>query len=59
MKYLVRPLEDNYVCDSIFETNSLSDAMMIVQRQYLERDIKCVIITQPENVLYKSLPKED
>ena len=27
MKYLVRPIQEDHVCDSIFETPSLSEAL--------------------------------
>jgi hypothetical protein len=59
MKYLVRPVEDNCVCDSIYETNNISDAMKMVNKQYIEKDTKCIIISHPDNILYKKHRKKD
>ncbi len=48
IKYSVRPLEEDIVTESIFETFSLSEALKKVDEQYQESNMKCIIV-QCEN----------
>jgi hypothetical protein len=51
MKYLVRPVKENYVCDSIFETVSLIEAVRKVQEQFEEKESRCIIVSCPGEML--------
>jgi len=49
MKYLVRPIEKNNVCDSIFETMSLIEALEMVEEQNKKCDTKYIIVSDPDD----------
>ena len=49
MKYLVRPIEKNNVCDSIFETMSLIEALEMVEEQNKKCNTKYIIVSDPDD----------
>ena len=49
LKYLVRPLDEKNVCDSIYETWSLIEALKKVEEQYKKNETKCIIVSCPED----------
>ena len=51
MKYLVRPIYEKEVFDSIFETWNIVDALKKVEEQYQKNEIKCIIVGCSENVV--------
>lgn len=57
MKYLVRPVENNCVCDSIFETTNLSEALKKVNQQYNENETRCIIVSCQENIMFTQRKK--
>jgi hypothetical protein len=50
VKYLVRPLSESRVCDSIFETWNIIEALKKVEEQYEKNDIRCVIVSCPDKL---------
>lgn len=51
MKYLVRPFNDNGVCDSIFETWNIVEALKKVEEQYQKYETKCIIVSCRDNIV--------
>lgn len=49
MKYVVRPLIDNFVCDSVFETKSFPKAIEKVEEKFNETQTRCVIVTYKDD----------
>jgi hypothetical protein len=47
VKYLVRPLSESNVCDSIFESWNFFEALKKVEEQYEKNETKCVIVSCP------------
>ena len=58
MKYHVRAVEDNCVCESIFETQSINEALEIVERQKSCNDRKFIILSCPEGAYTFMEPKK-
>jgi hypothetical protein len=50
VKYLVRPLSESNVCDSIYETWNLIEALKKVEEQYEKNETKCIIVSCPEDI---------
>ena len=49
MKYLVRPLNKDSVCESIFETVSLIEALEMVEEQNKKCNTKYIIVSNPDD----------
>ena len=51
MKYSVRPLNENLVKESIYETFDIIEALEIVQKEYNESNTICVIVSCREDFI--------
>jgi hypothetical protein len=49
VKYLVRPLKESNVCDSIFETWNLVEALKKVEEQIEKNETRCIIVSCPDD----------
>jgi hypothetical protein len=57
MRYNVRLLEDDCVCESIFETSNLNEALKIVEQKNVFNGKKYIILSCP-NGAFTSIKKQ-